>query len=105
VTNEAFARVKIDQLLRNAEWKVTDGRSVRFEYPLDDGGKADYALFNRQGRALGSFCRYGKGRERPAWLNLGDCFAYAVAKKARRALLFKGKDFDKTDIQPAMRLG
>jgi hypothetical protein len=23
-----------------------------FEYPLDDGGKVDYALFDRQGRAL-----------------------------------------------------
>lgn len=52
MTNEAFARVKIDQLLKDAEWKLTDGRSVRFEYPLDDGGKADYALFDRQGRAL-----------------------------------------------------
>jgi type I restriction enzyme, R subunit len=52
VTNEAFARVKIDQLLRDIDWKLTDGRSVRFEYPLDDGGKADYALFDRQGRAL-----------------------------------------------------
>jgi type I restriction enzyme, R subunit len=52
VTNEAFARVKIDQLLRDADWHLTDGLSVRFEYPLDDGGKADYALFDRQGRAL-----------------------------------------------------
>lgn len=52
MTNEAFARVKIDQLLRDTDWKLTDGRSVRFEYPLDDGGKADYALFDRQGRAL-----------------------------------------------------
>ncbi len=52
MTNEAFARVKIDQLLRDTAWKLTDGRSVRFEYPLDDGGKADYALFDRQGRAL-----------------------------------------------------
>jgi type I site-specific restriction endonuclease len=52
VTNEAFARVKIDQLLRDTDWKLTDGRSVRFEYPLNDGGKADYALFDRQGRAL-----------------------------------------------------
>jgi type I restriction enzyme, R subunit len=52
VTNEAFARVRIDQLLKDTEWKLTDGRSVRFEYPLDDGGKADYALFDRQGRAL-----------------------------------------------------
>jgi type I restriction enzyme, R subunit len=52
VPNEAFARVKIDQLLKDAAWLLTDGRSVRFEYPLDDGGKADYALFDRQGRAL-----------------------------------------------------
>jgi type I restriction enzyme R subunit len=51
VTNEAFARVKIDQLLKDAGWRLTDGRSVRFEYPLDDG-RADYALFDRQGRAL-----------------------------------------------------
>ncbi|MBX3514958.1 MAG: DEAD/DEAH box helicase family protein [Xanthobacteraceae bacterium] len=50
--NEAFARVHIDQLLKDAEWRLTDGRSVRYEYPLDDGGKADYVLFDRQGRAL-----------------------------------------------------
>jgi type I restriction enzyme, R subunit len=50
--NEPFARVKIDQLLRDTDWKLTDGLSVRFEYRLDDGGKADYALFDRQGRAL-----------------------------------------------------
>jgi hypothetical protein len=39
VTNEAFARVKIDQLLKDADWLLSDGRSVRFEYPLDDGGR------------------------------------------------------------------
>lgn len=50
--NEAFARVKIDQLLKDADWKLTDGLSVRYEYPLGDGGKADYVLFDRQGRAL-----------------------------------------------------
>ncbi len=52
VTNEAFARIKIDQLLKNTDWRLTDGISVRYEYPLDDGGRADYALFDRQGRAL-----------------------------------------------------
>ena len=52
LSNEAFARVRIDQLLKDAGWRLTDGQSVRFEYPLDDGGKADYALFDRQGRAL-----------------------------------------------------
>jgi type I restriction enzyme R subunit len=52
VANEAFVRVEIDQLPKDAAWTLTDGRCVRFEYPLDDGGKADYALFDRQGRAL-----------------------------------------------------
>src|SRR5882762_6280425 len=51
--------------------------------------------------ALAAFSRYGKGRGHPAQLNLGDCFAYAVAKNHRTALLFKGEDFDKTDIAPA----
>ena len=52
MANEAFARVKIDQLLKDADWALSDGQSVRFEYALGDGGKADYALFDRQGRAL-----------------------------------------------------
>ncbi|TGT53566.1 DEAD/DEAH box helicase [Mesorhizobium sp. M00.F.Ca.ET.170.01.1.1] len=50
--NEPFARVKIDQLLKDVGWKLTDGRSVHFEYQLDDGGKADYVLCDRNGRAV-----------------------------------------------------
>jgi hypothetical protein len=52
MTNEAFARIKIDQLLKDADWRLTDGLSVRYEYPLDDGGRADYVLFDRLGRTL-----------------------------------------------------
>jgi ribonuclease VapC len=51
--------------------------------------------------ALATFSRYGKGRGHPAQLNLGDCFAYAVAKNYRTSLLFKGEDFNKTDIRSA----
>ncbi len=51
--------------------------------------------------ALVAFSRYGKGRGHPAQLNLGDCFAYAVAKNHRTSLLFKGEDFNKTDIRSA----
>ena len=51
--------------------------------------------------ALDAFSRYGKGRGHPAQLNLGDCFAYAVAQTYRTELLFKGEDFTKTDIRPA----
>src|SRR5271167_2405318 len=52
--------------------------------------------------ALAAFSRYGKGRGHPAQLNLGDCFAYAMATNAGTTLLFKGDDFDKTDIRPAV---
>ena len=45
---------------------------------------------------------YGKGRHK-AGLNLGDCFAYALAKEMDEPLLFKGKDFLHTDIEPAER--
>ena len=49
--------------------------------------------------ALVAYSRYGKGRGHPAQLNLGDCFAYAMAKNHRASLLFKGDDFNQTDIQ------
>lgn len=52
MTNEAFARAKIDALLADAGWKVTDGTSVRFEYVLQKGLRADYVLCDRHGRAL-----------------------------------------------------
>jgi ribonuclease VapC len=53
--------------------------------------------------ALAAFARYGKGRGHPAHLNLGDCFSYAVAQTHHTSLLFKGDDFDKTDIPIAAR--
>ena len=53
--------------------------------------------------ALTAFSRYGKGRGHPAQLNLGDCFAYAVARNRRVPLLFKGDDFSKTDIERTTR--
>jgi ribonuclease VapC len=43
---------------------------------------------------------FGKGRHK-AGLNLGDCFAYALAKEMDEPLLFKGDDFCHTDVEPA----
>ena len=45
---------------------------------------------------------FGKGRHR-AGLNLGDCFAYALARVTGEPLLFKGGDFGHTDIEPVER--
>ena len=47
-----------------------------------------------------AFLDFGKGRH-PAGLNFGDCFAYALAKATGEALLFKGMDFSRTDVQTA----
>jgi ribonuclease VapC len=43
------------------------------------------------------YSRWGKGLH-PAGLNLGDCFAYDVAREHGCALLYVGDDFAKTDI-------
>lgn len=48
-----------------------------------------------------AYSDFGKGRH-PAGLNLGDCFAYALAKVSGVPLLFKGNDFRKTDIVSAV---
>lgn len=51
--------------------------------------------------ACEAFRTFGKGRH-PAGLNLGDCFAYALAKATGESLLFKGDDFARTDIVRAL---
>jgi ribonuclease VapC len=47
-----------------------------------------------------AFTDFGKGRH-PAGLNYGDCFSYALSQAMREPLLFKGKDFAKTDLSVA----
>lgn len=47
--------------------------------------------------------RFGKGNH-PAGLNFGDCFAYALAEASDEPLLFKGDDFERTDILSALAL-
>ncbi len=42
------------------------------------------------------------GRMTPAKLNLGDCFAYALAAEQGEGLLFKGDDFPRTDVPSAL---
>ena len=53
-TTEAFARVKIDKLLEDAGWNLTDGVSVPFEHALPDGTQSDYALCDRRGYPPGT---------------------------------------------------
>ncbi len=74
---------QVDELIRQLDLELV---------PFD----AVQAALAREG-----FARYGKGRD-PAGLNLGDCFAYALARHLDEPLLFKGDDFARTDIRSAL---
>ena len=70
---------KLDQLLQKAQVKIEPVTVEQVEV------------------ARRAYRNYGKGRH-PAALNFGDCFSYAVAKVLGEPLLFKGNDFDKTNL-------
>ena len=56
---------------------------------------------NQADVARKAFRRFGRGRH-VANLNFGDCFAYALAKETSATLLFKGHDFERTDVMVAL---
>src|SRR5262249_41445847 len=67
------------------------------EQLVDETGTITLPVDAELGRAaLDAFERFGKGRH-PAALNLGDCCAYAYARRLGAALLCKGHDFPRTD--------
>lgn len=69
---------------------------------LEAAGVEVVALDAEQARiARAAHRRFGKGRH-PAGLNLGDCFAYALATARMEPLLCKGDDFPATDVELAL---
>lgn len=85
--------------------KIDRGRSDGPDPALDaamlDLGIAlvDVTVAHSRG-ARTAFNRYGHNH--PARLNFGDCLTYALAKAADEPLLFKGNDFSRTDLIPAV---
>jgi len=78
---------------RQAEVLLREARVVVEPVTIEQGWIAQQAFYD-----------FGRGRHRAA-LNFGDCFSYALAKVSGEALLFKGEDFSRTDIQAAHRTG
>jgi ribonuclease VapC len=71
------------QILETAEAQIV---------PFDEG----------QARAaFAAYMRFGKGIHATARLNLCDCVAYALAAHLSVPLLFKGTDFQATDVTVA----
>lgn len=70
---------------------------------MEAGGISITAVTEHQARlAREAYRDFGKGSGHPARLNLGDCFAYALAKDLGEPLLFKGDDFRHTDVTSAV---
>jgi ribonuclease VapC len=80
---DATAWQELDDLIRDASLEVIAHDLVLAEIARD------------------AFIRFGKGRH-PARLNCGDCASYALARSRGLPLLFKGGDFARTDIVPAL---
>ena len=78
--------------------------SRRYDDLLREAGIVVEPVTEVQARlARQAYRDFGKGSGHPAQLNLGDCFAYALAKDADEPLLYKGTDFAATDIASALR--
>ena len=97
ITSAIAVYESVAALVRKRTYSVGEARRIVDEF-LDTAevevvpiGTAEMQL------ATEAFEHYGKGRH-PAGLNMGDCFAYACARANAAALLFKGDDFDQTDI-------
>jgi ribonuclease VapC len=95
VSLQEASMVMAGRLRRDAPWRRLDEliHDTPMEVVAHDRELAEIA------RA--AFLRYGKGHH-PARLNCGDCASYALAKSRAIPLLFKGEDFAKTDIVPAL---
>jgi len=64
------------------------------------GLRIEPATLDHAAIARRAYRDFGKGNH-PARLNLGGCFAYALAKSRSEPLLFKGGDFALTDMEIA----
>ena len=83
-SRDPVASRRFDELVRTAELHVESVTSDQVRIARD------------------AYRDFGKGSGHKAGLNFGDCFAYALAKSTGEELLFKGNDFNHTDITPAL---
>ena len=76
---------------------------MAFDLLLAEAGISVHAFDADQARlAFQVYQYFGKGSGHDAGLNLGDCAAYTLAKSLDAPLLFKGADFARTDVRPAV---
>lgn len=84
--------------LRRSHGFAIDEAREQLDAMISENGVVIVTVGEAESRlALDAYARFGKGID-PAGLNMGDCFAYACAKANDARLLYKGADFDRTDL-------
>ncbi len=94
VVNAVEATIAVGKQIRNYE---RAGALVR-SFISNGGVLVDGIPVDALDDIVHAYLRYGKGTGHPAKLNFGDCFSYAMAKRANLPLLYKGNDFAQTDL-------
>lgn len=112
VARLARSRSPVTSAVTQVEAAISVGRFHDGDYPFGASQVADFieraevrvldVLADMVDDVLQAYQRYGKGTGHRAKLNFGDCFSYAFAKRLKVPLLYKGDDFSKTDVAPAM---
>jgi ribonuclease VapC len=76
------------------------GRTSRWLEEFVEGEGISIIPFSRDmaDAASRAFVTFGRASGHPARLNFGDCMSYAVSAVMRAPLLFKGRDFGRTDV-------
>jgi ribonuclease VapC len=89
-----------EALVRARVVECEAGQRLVYELLETLGVGVDAPDANLTRRAAVAFARFrGRAGGQP---NLGDTFAYALAEREGDGLLFKGNDFPKTDVKPAL---
>lgn len=82
-----------------ADRRANPATRARFDRILRELGIDMVPLTESQAHlAREAYRSFGRGSGHPAGLNLGDCFAYALAAESGEPLLFVGDDFAATDL-------
>lgn len=97
-----LVRLEAAMVLATRQGRLPCAVEADFDAVLFEAGIGMMPITDEIGRAaVVAFQLYGKGRQHPAQLNLADCLSYACAKIGRMPILFKGRDFARTDIPAA----
>lgn len=95
-----LVRLEASMVLATRLGRTPRAAEADFDAVLQEARIQVMTIADEIGRlSVEAFERYGKGRGQSAQLSLADCLSYACARAYQVPILFKGRDFGKTDLE------